>query len=176
MGATTEIQANGMTFTCRTAGPADGEPVILLHGFPETSHMWTALLPVLAEAGYHCIAPDQRGYSAGARPEGVDQYATTTLVSDVMAIADAAGFDRFHLIGHDWGGFVAWAMPILHPDRVLGVHILGAGAGEMIHEAAVLMEFGGSSEDLARTCHAHPTMSEAVKEAAMAVEKRAIHS
>jgi dihydrolipoamide dehydrogenase len=61
-------------------------------------------------------------------------------------------------------------------DRVLGVHILGAGAGEMIHEAAVLMEFGGSSEDLARTCHAHPTMSEAVKEAAMAVEKRAIHS
>lgn len=61
-------------------------------------------------------------------------------------------------------------------DRVLGVHIVGAGAGEMIHEAAVLMEFGGSSEDLARTCHAHPTMSEAVKEAAMAVEKRAIHS
>ena len=60
-------------------------------------------------------------------------------------------------------------------DRVLGVHILGAGAGEIIHEAAVLMEFGGSSEDLARTCHAHPTMSEAVKEAAMAVEKRQIH-
>jgi dihydrolipoamide dehydrogenase len=60
-------------------------------------------------------------------------------------------------------------------DRVLGVHIIAAGAGEMIHEAAVLMEFGGSSEDLARTCHAHPTMSEAVKEAAMAVEKRAIH-
>jgi dihydrolipoamide dehydrogenase len=60
-------------------------------------------------------------------------------------------------------------------DRVLGVHIVGFGAGEMIHEAAVLMEFGGSSEDLARTCHAHPTMSEAVKEAAMAVEKRAIH-
>ncbi len=61
-------------------------------------------------------------------------------------------------------------------DRVLGVHIVGAGAGEMIHEAAVLMEFGGSSEDLARTCHAHPTMSEAVKEAAMAIDKRAIHA
>jgi dihydrolipoamide dehydrogenase len=61
-------------------------------------------------------------------------------------------------------------------DRVLGVHIVGHGAGEMIHEAAVLMEFGGSSEDLARTCHAHPTMSEAVKEAALAVEKRAIHN
>jgi dihydrolipoamide dehydrogenase len=60
-------------------------------------------------------------------------------------------------------------------DRVLGCHIIAAGAGDMIHEVAVLMEFGGSSEDLARTCHAHPTMSEAVKEAAMAVEKRAIH-
>jgi dihydrolipoamide dehydrogenase len=60
-------------------------------------------------------------------------------------------------------------------DRVLGAHIVGAGAGDLIHEVAVLMEFGGSSEDLARTCHAHPTMSEAVKEAAMAVEKRAIH-
>jgi dihydrolipoamide dehydrogenase len=60
-------------------------------------------------------------------------------------------------------------------DKVLGVHILGVGAGDMIHEAAVLMEFGGSSEDLARTCHAHPTMSEAVKEAALAVEKRALH-
>ena len=61
-------------------------------------------------------------------------------------------------------------------DRVLGVHILGFGAGEMIHEAAVLMEFGGSSEDLARTCHAHPTMSEAVKEAALATFAKPIHS
>ena len=60
-------------------------------------------------------------------------------------------------------------------DRVLGVHIIGASAGELIQEASVLMEFGGSAEDLARTCHAHPTMSEAVKEAAMAVAKRAIH-
>ena len=60
-------------------------------------------------------------------------------------------------------------------DRVLGVHIVGPEAGEMIHEAAVLMEFGGSAEDLARTCHAHPTRSEAVKEAAMAVDKRAVH-
>ena len=61
-------------------------------------------------------------------------------------------------------------------DRVLGVHIIGAGAGDLIHEAAVLMEFGGSAEDLARTCHAHPTMSEAIKEAAMAIDKRAIHA
>jgi dihydrolipoamide dehydrogenase len=61
-------------------------------------------------------------------------------------------------------------------DRVLGAHIIGFGAGDLIHEVAVLMEFGGSSEDLARTCHAHPTMSEAVKEAALAVEKRALHT
>jgi dihydrolipoamide dehydrogenase len=61
-------------------------------------------------------------------------------------------------------------------DRVLGAHIIGFGAGDLIHEVAVLMEFGGSSEDLARTCHAHPTMSEAVREAALAVEKRALHT
>ena len=105
---TGEVRANGMVFTCRRAGPATGEPVILLHGFPETSHMWSGLLPALAAAGYRCIAPDQRGYSEGARPEGVEHYATTALVADVLAIADAEGFDRFHLIGHDWGAVVGW--------------------------------------------------------------------
>lgn len=113
-----EIKANGLTFRCRTAGPDGGEPVVLLHGFPETSHMWTALLPVLAEAGYRCIAPDQRGYSPGARPEGAAAYATPTLVSDVIAIADAAGFGRFHLIGHDWGAVVGWRTAMAHPDRL----------------------------------------------------------
>jgi dihydrolipoamide dehydrogenase len=77
-------------------------------------------------------------------------------------------------VNHTTDGFVKF-LADAKTDRVLGCHIVGPEAGEMIHEAAVLMEFGGSSEDLARTCHAHPTRSEAVKEAAMAVEKRAIH-
>ena len=108
MITTTELSANGMTFTCRIAGDA-GEPVALLHGFPETSHMWTDLMPRLAAAGYRCLAPDQRGYSAGARPDDVEDYSYRNLVSDVFALADAAGFDRFHLVGHDWGALVGWA-------------------------------------------------------------------
>ncbi len=115
---TGEVRANGMVFTCRRAGPAAGEPVILLHGFPETSHMWSALLPALADAGYRCIAPDQRGYSQGARPEGVEHYATPALVRDVLAIADAEGYGRFHLIGHDWGAVVGWRTVMAHPERI----------------------------------------------------------
>jgi pimeloyl-ACP methyl ester carboxylesterase len=103
-----DITANNMTFRCRTAGDS-GEPVMLLHGFPETSHMWTGLMPKLAAAGYRCLAPDQRGYSPGARPDGVESYSYRNLASDVFALADAAGFDRFHLVGHDWGALVGWA-------------------------------------------------------------------
>ena len=108
MVETREIAANGMTFRARTAGDS-GEPVVLLHGFPETSHMWIELLPALAAAEYRCVAPDQRGYSPGARPADVESYRYDALVSDVFAIAEAAGFDRFHLAGHDWGALVGWA-------------------------------------------------------------------
>ncbi|KAA0239256.1 alpha/beta hydrolase [bacterium] len=114
---TGEIQARGMTFRCRFAGDA-GEPVILLHGFPETSHMWAGLLPALEAAGYRCVAPDQRGYSPGARPEGIPNYSYRAIGSDVFAIADACGFDRFHLIGHDWGAGAGWAAVALDPGRI----------------------------------------------------------
>ncbi|MEX0749179.1 MAG: alpha/beta fold hydrolase [Dehalococcoidia bacterium] len=106
---TKNIDANGMTFRSRVAGDA-GEPVMLLHGFPETSHMWIDLMPRLVAAGYRCVAPDQRGYSPDARPAGLDAYRYEALVSDVFALADASGFDRFHLVGHDWGALVGWAV------------------------------------------------------------------
>lgn len=113
-----EIEANGMRFRTRFAGDR-GEPVILLHGFPETSHMWTGLMPRLAEAGFRCVAPDQRGYSPGARPEGVEQYRTEELAKDVVAIADTVGFTgRFHLIGHDWGAGAGWRVVQDYPERI----------------------------------------------------------
>jgi pimeloyl-ACP methyl ester carboxylesterase len=112
-----EISANGMTFRCRVAGDA-GEPVVLLHGFPETSHMWTGLMPLLADAGFRCLAPDQRGYSPGARPEGVEQYRYIDTASDALALADAWGAERFHLIGHDWGAACGWAVVALAAERV----------------------------------------------------------
>ncbi len=105
----TTIEANGMTFRARTAGES-GEPVILLHGFPETSHMYIPLMERLAAEGYRCLAPDQRGYSPGARPEGVENYRYLKLAEDIRGFADAMGAERFHLVGHDWGAGAGWAL------------------------------------------------------------------
>ena len=115
-----EVEANGMVFRARFTGAegSSGEPVILLHGFPETSIMWVGLMECLGEEGYRCCAPDQRGYSPGARPGGIADFEYRKLVSDVMALADALDYARFHLIGHDWGSAVGWALIHLNPDRV----------------------------------------------------------
>ena len=112
-----EVEANGLRFLCRKQGD-QGEPVILLHGFPETSHMWLPLMAELAAAGYQCLAPDQRGYSPGARPAGIEDYHYDHLSNDVIALADAMRYDKFHLIGHDHGSGVGWTVTYNHPDRV----------------------------------------------------------
>jgi pimeloyl-ACP methyl ester carboxylesterase len=113
-----EIPANGWRFRCRVTARS-GEPVLLLHGFPETSHAWTEVMLELERAGYTCLAPDQRGYSPGARPLGVQEYALPRLVGDVIALADAHGFERFHLVGHDWGSAVGCTLLRKHAARVL---------------------------------------------------------
>ena len=117
-----------LTFTTDVAGPAGGDPVLLLHGFPESRHSWREALPVLAAAGYRAIAPDQRGYSAGARPDPAElsNYAFERLVADAIEIAAAAGYDgkRFHLVGHDWGGQVSWGVANAHPDRLASLTVL----------------------------------------------------
>ncbi len=119
MGITVrEIDANGWTFTTRTAGPDDGPPVILLHGFPQTSLSFSSQLLALGEQGFRAVAPDQRGYSPGARPTGVRNYLLEDLIADVGALADTLGMESFDLVGHDWGGLVAWAFAGRHPRRV----------------------------------------------------------
>jgi len=105
-------------FTVETAGPAAGPAVLLLHGFPQTRHMWRHQLRALAEAGFRAVAPDQRGYSAGARPTMVESYASELLTADALALMDICGARRFHLVGHDWGGQLAWLIAAGHPDRV----------------------------------------------------------
>src|SRR3954454_9540140 len=99
-----EIPVGDMTFTARAAGPDTGRLVLLLHGFPESSWSWRSQLTALADAGYRVVAPDQRGYSAGARPEGKQHYAIPHLVADVVAMADWIGGHPFALAGYDWGG------------------------------------------------------------------------
>jgi pimeloyl-ACP methyl ester carboxylesterase len=119
---------SGLTFTADVSGPAGGPLVLLLHGFPESRHSWRAALPALAAAGYRAVAPDQRGYSPGARPNPADlsNYAFDRLVTDAIEIATAAGYDgkRFHLVGHDWGGQVSWGVAGKHPERLASLTIL----------------------------------------------------
>ena len=113
-----EIAVGPLTFTARTVGPPNGPPVFLLHGFPEGAGCWTAVSTLLAEAGLRCVAPDQRGYSRGARPVGVDAYALDLLVGDALGMLDALGWQHAHLVGHDWGAIIAWVLAARHPHRV----------------------------------------------------------
>jgi pimeloyl-ACP methyl ester carboxylesterase len=112
------------TFTADADGAGDGSLVLLLHGFPQSRHTWRDVLPALARSGFRAVAPDQRGYSPGVRPARVDAYATSRLVADVLDIADALGAERFHLVGHDWGGQVAWLTAAHHAARVMTLTVL----------------------------------------------------
>ena len=112
------VDARALRLDVRAAGPADGELVVLLHGFPQSSAIWAPQLDALAAAGYRAMAPDQRGYSRRARPTDVAQYGIDHLVGDVVSIADRVGAEHFHVVGHDWGAVVAWHVAGRLPGRV----------------------------------------------------------
>jgi len=112
------FRRDGLTFDVRDAGPGDGEPVVLLHGFPQDSSAWDEVAPGLHQHGLRTLAPDQRGYCAMARPRGRTAYTLRETVNDVLALLDAAGLKSAHVVGHDWGGIVGWALGAWHPDRV----------------------------------------------------------
>jgi pimeloyl-ACP methyl ester carboxylesterase len=115
----TFVKTNGIRAAVYEQG--SGFPVIFCHGFPELAYSWRHQLPALAKAGFHAIAPDQRGYGASDRPDAVDAYRIDHLCDDLVGLMDAKGIKKAVFCGHDWGGFVVWMMPILHPDRVAGV-------------------------------------------------------
>jgi len=117
----TMVRSNGIDMAVHEAGPQDGLPVVLCHGFPELAYSWRHQLRALAAAGYRAIAPDQRGYGASSRPERVDAYDMPHLTGDLVGLLDALGIEKAVFAGHDWGGIVVWSMPLLHPERVLGV-------------------------------------------------------
>jgi pimeloyl-ACP methyl ester carboxylesterase len=118
------LAVGGFTFTAHTAGEPGAPLVLLLHGFPQTRHSWRHQLAPLAAAGYRVIAPDQRGYSPGARPSGRAEYATNLLVDDALGLASVGGGKRFHLVGHDWGGQIAWLIAARYPERVASLTVL----------------------------------------------------
>jgi pimeloyl-ACP methyl ester carboxylesterase len=119
--------APGFSFDTLVAGDPGAPLVMLLHGFAESFHMWRAQLPELAAAKFCAVAPSQRGYSPGARPDPLvfANYEFDRLVADAMAIADVFARDQgFHLVGHDWGGSLAWAIADRAPERLASLTIL----------------------------------------------------
>jgi len=115
---------DGLTFEVSDAGPLEGPTVVLLHGFPANRHGFDVVAALLNAAGLRTLAPDQRGYSDGARPRRRRDYRAVELQRDVLALIDAAGVERVHLVGHDWGGAIAWMLGATAPDRLTGLTVL----------------------------------------------------
>lgn len=122
------IETNGVQLRTVEAGEPGAPVVLLAHGFPETSYSWRHQIPALATAGYHVLAPDQRGYGGSSRPEAVEAYDIHQLTADLVGLLDDVGAQRAVWVGHDWGAAVAWNAPLLHPDRVAAVAALSVPA------------------------------------------------
>ncbi len=118
------ILTNGVRLHVVLAGPADGKPVILLHGFPEFWYGWHNQINFLAEHGYRVIVPDQRGYNLSEKPTGIEAYDLSVLAKDVTGLMDALGYEQTYLVGHDWGAAVSWWTATLYPERIKKMAIL----------------------------------------------------
>lgn len=148
------IEANGLRFHVQDEGA--GTPVVLLHGFPDTSDLWRHQVPALVGAGYRAVAPDLRGRGRSERPPAVADYALRRVVEDVAGIMDALGFERAHVVGHDWGAAVAWLLASSMPQRVdrlvtISVGFPGAAAKPDLEELQkawyrILFQFGEAEE------------------------------
>ncbi|MEX2236676.1 MAG: alpha/beta hydrolase [Dehalococcoidia bacterium] len=113
---TKQLQVNGLDFNVLDEG--DGAPVLLLHGFPDSWRLWRHQVPALLDAGFRVIAPDQRGFGESAKPQEVEAYSADKLLGDLLGILDQLGVPKTHVVGHDWGGAMAWTIAGLVPDRV----------------------------------------------------------
>jgi pimeloyl-ACP methyl ester carboxylesterase len=122
--AQSKLAMGDLVFDARLSGPEDGAVVVPLHGWPEFSSWRRDSLEAFGAAGYRAVAFDQRGYSRGARPLDVADYCPDRLVDNVLGIADAVGAQSFHVVAHDWGGMVAWALATSHPQRLKSLAVL----------------------------------------------------
>jgi pimeloyl-ACP methyl ester carboxylesterase len=137
-------RSGNLVFDVIDEGPADGPVVVLLHGFPQFNTSWSKVIPRLTAQGYRCLAPNQRGYSRGARPTRRRDYRIPKLVEDVLTLIDASGASKVHLVGHDWGALVAWAVAAEYPDRLGTVSPISVP-----HPAAFLRALVSSRQALA---------------------------
>lgn len=120
------VVTNGVRLHVVEAGPESGPPAVLLHGFPEFWEGWTRQIGPLARAGFRVIVPDLRGYGLSEKPPGVESYRVSTLQEDVAGLIRALGYERAHVVGHDWGGIIAWALALRQPEVIDRLVILNA--------------------------------------------------
>jgi len=145
-GELLRIDVGDLTFDVRADGPEDGRPVLLLHGFPQTSASWAAVTPILTQAGLRTYAPDQLGYSPGARPGEVAAYSAQNLAQVTADLMTAMDVPRADVVGHDWGANVAWTLAAWHPDRVRSLT-----AVSVPHPAAYTAAFRADPEQKERS-------------------------
>lgn len=122
-----EIEVGGLTFAVQVSGPDDGQPVVLLHGWPDRASLWDHQIAALIAAGFRTIAPDLRGFGDSAKPAEVDAYNILFLAGDVQGILDHLGVERAHVVGHDWGSALAWAIAGFAPERVQKLVAMSVG-------------------------------------------------
>lgn len=120
------VDVGEVSMSVQQMGPADGAPVVMLHGFPELGYSWRNQAAALAEAGYRAIVPDLRGYGESDRPVGTASYAFPSLVGDVLGLIGALGHESAHVAGHDWGGSLAWVSAARAPEQVRSLIIVNA--------------------------------------------------
>jgi pimeloyl-ACP methyl ester carboxylesterase len=135
-----------------------GSPVLLLHGFPDSSRLWRHQVPALVEAGMRVVAPDLRGFGESDKPDAVEEYAIRRSLADMVALFDALGIERGHVVGHDWGAGVAWALAALVPERVERLVVLSVGHPNALREPTIeqrekawyqlFVQFAGVAEEL----------------------------
>lgn len=160
-----ELSVGPYVFPARSAGPSEGQLVLLFHGFPESSWEWHDQIEALASAGYRAVAPEQRGYSSAARPEKIEDYSIDLLVGDILGMADTLGANTFHLVGHDWGAIVAWHVAASHPERLQTLTVVSVP-----HPTAWAEAFADPSSDQPERSAYMPEMKRLGSEDGMGVD------
>jgi len=150
------MKGDGVTLAVLDEG--EGRPVVLLHGFPDSSALWRHQVPALVEAGMRVIAPDLRGFGESDKPEAVEEYAITRSIADVVAVLDALGIEHAHVVGHDWGAGLAWALAAFVPARVERLVAMSVGHPNTLRDRTIeqrekawyqlLFQFTGVAEEL----------------------------
>jgi pimeloyl-ACP methyl ester carboxylesterase len=136
----------------------EGAPVLLLHGFPDSSQLWRHQIPALVDAGMRVIAPDLRGFGESDKPEAVEDYAIARSVADLVSVLGGLGIERTHVVGHDWGAGLAWALAVYVPERVERLVVMSVGHPNTLRQPSVeqrekawyqlLFQFTGVAEEL----------------------------